>query len=336
MWNLIEDSSFPEQVPCLAWLNSGYPSLGADRTCQGCHMPKTLEPINISTVGARGARWKRSPYWYHYFVGGNVLMQNILKNNIDTLGLTATEEHFDSTILKVKDLLTTQAVNLTASSTITDTGLNIDVVIENLAGHKLPTALPLRRAWIHLKVTDEGGNIVFESGNWDDNGKIVGLNPNLDFEPHHNVITSADQVQIYEGVMQDISGNVTRTLLRAASFAKDNRIPPKGFTEAFAGYPTPYTYNDVAIVGVTDDDFNVDGSGTDTVHYEIPSPDPLINPPPYNVLAEVCYQTVTPQEVAHLSNYNTPETQLFDGLYAQQATDKTPFILKSLGVSNIQ
>lgn len=330
--NLIEGGSFPEQVPYLEWLNSDYPALGADRTCQGCHMPKTLEPINISTVGARGARWKRSPYWYHYFVGGNVLMQNILKNNIDTLGLTATEEHFDSTILKVKDLLTTQTVNLTASSTITDTGLNIDVVIENLAGHKLPTALPLRRAWIHLKVTDASDNIVFESGNWDENGKIVGLNPNLDFEPHHNVITSADQVQIYEGVMQDISGNVTRTLLRAASFAKDNRIPPKGFTEAFAGYPTPYTYNDVAIVGVTNDpDFNLDGSGKDTVHYEI-STSGFTSP--YNVLVEFCYQTVTPGEVEHLSSYSTTETLLFDKLYAP--TDKTPVILQSLVESNIQ
>jgi hypothetical protein len=330
--NLIEGSSFPEQVPYLEWLNSGYPSLGADRTCQGCHMPKTLEPINISTVGARGARWKRSPYWYHYFVGGNVLMQNILKNNIDTLGLTATEEHFDSTILKVKDLLTTQTVNLTASSTITDTGLNIDVVIENLAGHKLPTALPLRRAWIHLKVTDASDNIVFESGNWDENGKIIDPNPDQDFEPHHDVITSADQVQIYEGIMQDVLGQVTHTLLRAASFAKDNRIPPKGFTEAFAGYPTPYTYNDVAIVGVTDDlDFNLDGSGKDTVHYEI-STSGFTSP--YNVLVEFCYQTVTPGEVEHLSSYRTTETLLFDKLYAP--TDKTPVILQSLVESNIQ
>lgn len=327
---LIPDSSFPEQVPYLEWLNSDYPAQGADRTCQGCHMPKTLEPINISTVGDRGARWARTPYWYHYFVGGNVFMPKILKNNIGTLGLTATVEHFNSTILRAENLLKTQTVNLTAKSTITDTGFNIDIAIENLAGHKLPTAPSLRRAWIHLKVTDASDNIVFESGNWDDNGEIVGLDPV--FEPHYNVITSADQIQIYEGVMQDVSGNVTRTILRAASFVKDNRIPPKGFTTGFNGYPQPYTYRDVAIIGVTNDpNFNNNkgwgGTGTDTVSYEISSDQ--LNPP-YNVLVEVCYQTVTPREVAHLISYNTTETQLLDDLYAQPTTDKAPVILQSL------
>jgi hypothetical protein len=324
---LIPDSSFPEQVPYLEWLNSDYPVQGSDKTCQGCHMPKTDTPIRISTA-ARGQTNPRAPFWYHHFVGGNILMPNILKNNIDPLGLTATIEHFDSTIGKAQNLLETQAVNLTAIPTITGTGLNIDVGIENLAGHKLPTALPLRRVWIHLKVTDAGGNIVFESGNWDDNGEIVGLDTG--FEPHYDVIKSADQVQIYEGIMQDVSGNVTHTLLRAASFVKDNRIPPKGFTETFESYPTPYTYDDVAIVGVTDDDFNAGGSGTDTVHYEI-STSSFTSP--YNVLVEVCYQTVTPREVTHLSFYNTTETQLFDDLYAQPTTDKTPVILQSLNLT---
>ena len=321
--NLIEGSSFPEQVPYLEWLNSSYPALGADGTCQGCHMPKTDEPINITTIGGR---WTRTPYWYHHFVGGNVFMTNILKNNIVPLSLTANANQFDSTILRTENLLKSQTINLTATPTITETGLNIDVGIENLAGHKLPTALPLRRVWLHLKVTDAGDNIIFESGNWDVNGEIVGLD--APYEPHYDVIKNADQVQIYEGIMQDVLGNVTNTLLRAASFKKDNRIPPKGFIEGLEVYPTPYTYNDVAIVGVTDDpDFNVNATGTDTVHYQI---SPVAVPvPPCTVLVEVCYQTVTPREVAHLSSYNTNETILFDDLYAQTSTDKNPVILQS-------
>lgn len=330
--NLIPGSSFPEQVPYLEWLNSDYPALGADRTCQGCHMPKTAEPIKISTVGAKQMR---TPYWYHYFVGGNVFMPNILKNNIDLLGLTATVQHFDSTIFKAQNLLENQTVNLVVPRASIDTVtplLDLDVRVENLAGHKLPTALPLRRVWIHLKVTDLSNNLVFESGSWDPvTGEIAGLSQ--PYEPHHNKITREDQVQIYEGIMQDVLGNVTHTLLRAASFVKDNRIPPKGFTKEFAGYPAPYGYGDVAIVGnaATDPNFNIrnktEGSGTDTVHYEIPLD--LVNPP-YTVSVEVCYQTVTPGEVAHLSSYGTTETVLFNDLYAQPATDKTPIILKKL------
>jgi hypothetical protein len=315
--------SFPEQVPYLEWLNSSY---YLDKTtCQGCHMPKTEEPIRISTA-ARGQTDLRDPFWYHHFVGGNVLMPNILKNNIDTLGLTATVEHFDSTILRTENLLKTQTVNLTAIPTIMGTRLNIDVTIENLAGHKLPTAIPLRRVWLHLEVTDAGGNPVFDSGNWDPTtGEIYGLDDPYEF--HYNVITSADQVQIYEGVMQNVNGAVTRTLLRAKSFVKDNRIPPKGFDTEFTGYPDPYTSSDVAIVGVTDDDLDFNVGGSDTVHYEI---SPGAAAPPYNVLVEVCYQTVTPGEVRHLSGYETTETLLFDELYAQPTTDKTPVILKSM------
>ena len=37
------------------------------------------------------------------------------------------------------------------------------VAVENLAGHKLPTAYPSRRVWLHVTVLD-GPDVVFESG----------------------------------------------------------------------------------------------------------------------------------------------------------------------------
>ena len=52
------------------------------------------------------------------------------------------------------------------------------------------------------------------------------------YEPHYDVITAADQVQIYEPIMGDTEGKVTYTLLRAATYLKDNRLLPGGADKA--------------------------------------------------------------------------------------------------------
>jgi hypothetical protein len=191
----------------------------------------------------------------------------------------------------------------------------VDVTLTNQAGHKLPTGIPLRRVWIHLTVSDSSA-VIFESGGLDDSGEIVGLDE--DYEPHYDIITSEAQVQIYEGVMIDDFGEVTRLLLRAKEFVKDNRLPPIGFSTDHADYK----YIKIIGAAADDDNFNADDDGADTVQYQIP-----IDPSggPFKVAVQVCYQTVTPGEVNHLTAYNTAETQLFKNLYT--AADKAPVIM---------
>ena len=324
----LSTEKFPEQTPYYEWKNSDYYS--SNTTCQGCHMPQTSTPIRISTV-APGPTGPRTPFWYHHFVGGNRFMPAVLQDNIDLLGVTATAAHFDTTIANTTDLLQNNTIELAAEGSIVDSTLNVDVTLTNLAGHKLPTGIPLRRVWIHLTVTDSSDEVIFESGAWDASGEIVGLD--TDFEPHYDTITDENQTQIYEGVMKDDWGKVTRLLLRAKDFVKDNRLPPKGFS----------TINEadkyIKIIGAAagDADFNAGGSGetggngSDIVHYQIPigSLDAL----PFTVAIEVCYQTVTPGEVNHLTDYGTAETQLFSDLYT--AAVKAPVILKEVTISNI-
>ena len=63
----------------------------------------------------------------------------------------------------------------------------------NLAGHKFPIGLPSRRAWLHVAVSDTGGDIIFESGRPLEDGSIDGNDADInlaDFEPHYDVITS--------------------------------------------------------------------------------------------------------------------------------------------------
>ena len=70
--------------------------------------------------------------------------------------------------------------------------LQLRITVENQAGHKFPTGHPYRRAWLHVRVTDREGRVVFESGAVDAEGRIAGLSGG--YEPHHDVITNHSQV----------------------------------------------------------------------------------------------------------------------------------------------
>lgn len=82
--------------------------------------------------------------------------------------------------------------------------LDTNVFVENLGGHKLPTAFPLRRAWLHVVVRDRDHRIVFESGSLKKDGSIQGNDNDADatrFEPHYREIDRPDQVEIYESIL---------------------------------------------------------------------------------------------------------------------------------------
>jgi hypothetical protein len=254
--------------------------------------------------------------------GANVFMLGILRDNIQELGLNASVAEFDSSIARTDRVLATQTVALSENHRTDGESVAVDIRVENLTGHKLPTGIPLRRMWLYLRATDATGNTVFESGAWDEQGEVAGLDPG--YEPHHDVIGDPGQVQIYETIMEDAHGDLTWTLLSAAGYRKDNRLPPLGFTTSAA------VYDSVRIEGAAlqDGDFNLnnesEGTGADIVHYRFlrPTDETL------TVVAMVCYQTLPPRVFAHLDSHDTPEVHLFSGMYA--ATDKSPVILASL------
>lgn len=310
--------SFPEQTPYIEWKNSVYPSQNIQ--CQDCHMPKIYDPIKISGMGSFP---NRTPFWRHTFVGGNVYMLNLLKNNIDSLGLTAEPIPFDSTISRTEFNLMERSVQLTASTQhrTAENKLQVTLYLKNLTGHKIPTGIPFRRMWIHLKAEDQNNNTIFESGGWDNTGKIINYNP--DYEPHYDLITSEDQVQVYEGVFTDVNNQVAYTLLKAAQYVKDNRLPPIGFTTTHPGYDT------IKIVGNANDDTNFNrygtyqgGTGGDSVTYLIPAlPDNN-----YRVTIEVCYQSVKTQLVDHIRNIDLGDINRFVNMY--DALPNIPFVMK--------
>ncbi len=306
---------FPEQTPYIEWKNSIYPSQNIQ--CQDCHMPKIYDPIKISGMGNFPPR---TPFWRHTFVGGNVYMQSLLKNNIDSLGLTADSEHFDSTLSRTEFNLKELSVELNTTAIYNNDQLEVKLYIKNLTGHKIPTGIPFRRMWIHLKVEQGAGNVVFESGEWNNTGEII--NYDAEYEPHYDLIDSEDQVQVYEGVFIDTDQQVTYTLLRAAEYVKDNRLPPQGFTTAHTSYDT------IKIIGNALNDLNfnhantTEGTGGDSITYHIS----VLPNTEYTVTAEVCYQTIKTQLVDHVRTINQGEINRFVNMYDE--LPNVPFVMK--------
>jgi hypothetical protein len=160
---------------------------------------------------------------------------------------------------------------------------------------------------LHVRVTDPAGAVVFESGGTDDAGRI--RKPGESYEPHHDEITVAGQVQVYEAVMGDANGRPTSSLLQAARYLKDNRLPPQGFRPD--GPDTTHT----AVRGsaAQDPDFNAGGSGCDTVTYRIPV---ALRAGPLEAEVALLYQAVPPEAVAPLLRASGPAARKYRELQA--------------------
>ncbi len=312
---------FPEQTPYIEWKNSFYGQTGS-ATCQACHMRTSLQSQDISSMPP----WHqvmREPYYQHIFVGANVTMLELLRDHAEEIGVTALSAHFDSTIAETRRSLENLTCQIDLSLQNTGDSTLAHVTLTNLTGHKLPTGIPLRRMWIHLIAQNESGATVFESGNWTDAGEIVGYDDS--FEPHHDIVTAQDQVQVYEAVPGDNESRRTWKLLRAATHLKDNRIPPLGFSASHL------SYDSVRIFGVppSDSNFNyangVEGSGSDEVTYRLPHS--------ARVRVELMFQTVQPRLVEYLRTHNLPETDTFAAMYDEQSPQ--PILMTSAEISAV-
>lgn len=308
---------FPEQTPYIEWKNSNFESSGTE--CQTCHMPATQDSIDISTIPAFHTV-KHSPYYKHEFVGGNRMMLTMLKNNIDSLGVTASVENFDSTLSRIKTNFLSRTALLDIEVIPGSDSIDINVQTTNLTGHKLPTGIPFRRMWIHIKVMNENSEVIFESGKWGSDGEVFGHS--TPFEPHYDIIRAQDQIQIFEGVLIDVNGQVTQTLLRAADYVKDNRIPPAGFTTSHV------SYDSIKITGINGDEnfnklANVEGTGSDIVTYRI---DPVANGE-LTITAELCYQTMKPAAIQNLASVGLSESIKFLEMWENE--DHSPSLITS-------
>lgn len=326
---------FHEQAPYLEWRNSQFndelstPDPAA-RSCQSCHMPATDvdgKPIQTTLAHNPGGRdfpflKPREFFGRHTLVGGNALMTRILRDNSEASGIKVTPAAFDASLEQIGQLLRHQTATLQIRKLeVAESQLKIPITINNLVGHKFPTAYPSRRAWVQLKVFDASSQLVFVSGAFNDQGELVDSDGEVlpsekaggSYLPHFELIETSQQVQVYESLMGNVNGELTFYLLHGARYLKDNRLLPKGWRIDHAEGVATQPY------GVNEDSNFI--AGSDQLEYRLP----FAAGKEYRVEASLLFQTLSPRHAAELFTNDTPEVQQFRKMY--HAADRKPELI---------
>lgn len=243
--------AFPEQSTYDEWAASAYastgvfaPQFGLNKdtvsSCQDCHMPD---------VSGRDAEdgLDRDDIPRHELVGANTFIPDVLPQH-PFFG-----PEVDASILQEGIERATDMLRRAATVTLDLAGDKLSVRVTNESGHKLPTGYPEgRRMWLHVRAFDDNRNIVFESGRYVfSTATLTGYgaelgDPNCD--PYLQVWESrmgmSPDVAALAGLPAGESFHLVLNNLRL----KDNRIPPRGFTNAayaaFGGEPVGASYAD--------------------------------------------------------------------------------------------
>jgi cytochrome c553 len=279
------------------------------------------------------------PYSRHTLLGMNIFALEIFNQFSDKLGLVSYDPmtafwnnppsagmppYTPGLVLAKKsalDLARNETAQVELLSVTKNTQkLTAQVKVTNLAGHKFPSGVSFRRAFIEFRV-DVGGVTRWASGMTDNTGMIgtysggkfmplvsesfnLRKNPQQIYQPHYEIIDDEKEVQIYEELIKDSNGNFTTSFLSLANPVKDNRLMPQGWKciEQEDGKNDDEPCGGTAPHGVPDNPrlhpnsagyFN--GTGSDVVTYEVPLRALGIRPgQPISVTATVYYQTIPP------------------------------------------
>lgn len=143
--------------------------------------------------------------------------------------------------------------------------------------------------------------MLWQSGQVDAQGRLLGANGQPlaaelqggPYHPHRQQVLTADEVLVYESVMDDGHGLPSFDLLGAEGFLKDNRLLPIGHQDTTSG---PLS---TAPIGVSDSDF---APGVDEVAVHV-----VVSGKPAQIRATLRYQTFGPRYLAEMARRPTAE-----------------------------
>lgn len=284
-------------------------------------MPVLAAAVPVSSVLGQ----PREGFSRHDFRGGNFFMPRLLNRYRAERRVQASPQELDAAAAGALDHLRSSTARLSVTGLSRAEGtLEIALQVANLAGHKLPTAYPSRRAWLHLTVRDRDGRAIFESGAVQPDGSIRGNDNDEDgrrFEPHYLLIDRPEQVQIYEAILEDHAGEVTTGLLRGLRYVKDNRLLPRGFDKA--GAP-----EEIRVRGGAseDEDFL---AAEDLVRYRVALGQ---SQGPYEVRAEMLYQPIGYRWFRNLEEYQAPEPARFASYFRSMADSSWAVVAETAAI----
>ena len=247
-----KNDMFPEQRTYSEWLKSTFASEGVSfpdnrfggnhptgvmKSCQDCHMPDQQGGGCVFYDG--DPKTERPNVPQHSFAGANTWVLRAVRTQMgedaDYYGLTT--ERVDDSIAR-----SIQMLRDASDMELTQVGGSLVVRIINQAGHKLPTGYPEgRRVWINVKFLDDAGIQVAERGAYD---YATATLTSADTKVYHSRQTISDEIAAATHLPQGTQMHLA--LSNVIEF--DNRIPPRGFTNAgFAevgANPVGYTYAD--------------------------------------------------------------------------------------------
>jgi hypothetical protein len=257
------------------------------KSCAGCHMrDKRLTESKVASIqqvsNFPAASFigsaesldleKRKDYAPHTLVGLNAFLVSMARQFPELLGLrsqdpmlvakgldpaAATERFIYETAMNDTADISVAAIDYTGEA------LSVDVRVTNKVGHKFPSGVGFRRAFITFEVLDSAGAVLWASGRTDNIGRLVGSDdspiagevwwgPNCTVppdrvkrphQPHFKQISQERQAQIYQSLSaappnrdtvscgDDVEpeGPLTTSFLSICTEVKDNRLLPDGY-----------------------------------------------------------------------------------------------------------
>jgi cytochrome c553 len=335
------------------------------KSCQDCHMPNADaggKPFRSKIAGIQehtdfpevenglpGSDIDlpvREGFARHILVGLNVFLIDMASQFSDVLGVALQDPMLPSagsppvgmpSLNLTREAMYDQAAKRTVDVAVigaqsSGTMLTASVTLTNKSGHKFPSGVGFRRAFIDFRVLDDDGNVLWESGRTNAAGAITDqdgtpiagelwwkpdcaglLSPGSNaHQPHYQVISRQDQAQIYQelvtappttgqvqcGPDAAPTGALTTSFLSICAKLKDNRLLPSGFLSLPQRIEISHALgagDDLAKDTSpvgTDGDPDYTSGGGDSLRYQIPMAD--IQGQPASVEAVVYYQATPP------------------------------------------
>lgn len=284
---------------------------------------------------------KRTGFARHTLVGLNVYLIKMAQQFPDVFGIPTQDPMLTSSgepsLIRTEQEMLINADNFTAdisvsAAKIQDGALSAKVRVENHVGHKFPSGVGFRRAFITFEVLDGAGRPIWTSGKVNGAGVLIDsdgapldgelwwkddcsarLNPGKPkFQPHYQTVSRQDQAQIYQELVVSPApgdtpmcgndpapgGDLTTSFLSICGEVKDNRLLPAGYLDLKDRITLAKAIGAGEDLAHEAKAHHVDGDpdynkgGGDSLEYKIPLGD--IDGTPVSVRAKLSYQSIPP------------------------------------------